>query len=74
MFTQAIGTDAVGNAIVDQICQMARMLHVGLIVEGIETEAQARYMAERYPSSIGQGWWLGKPTSADRLPPVPVPA
>ncbi|VVE28759.1 EAL domain-containing protein [Pandoraea fibrosis] len=68
MFTQAIGTDTVGSAIVDQICKMAALLKVEVIVEGMETEAQANYMVARYPEAIGQGWLFGKAVPADDLP------
>lgn len=68
MFTQSIGSDTVGNAIIDQICHMASLLAVELIVEGVETEAQARYVRERHPEAIGQGWLFGKPVTAAGLP------
>ncbi|MEF3064338.1 EAL domain-containing protein [Pandoraea apista] len=68
MFTQSIGTDTVGSAIVDQICKMAALLKVEVIVEGMETEAQANYMLARYPEAIGQGWLFGKAVPADDLP------
>jgi len=68
MFTQSIGTDTVGSAIVDQICKMAALLKVEVIVEGIETEAQADYMLALDPEAIGQGWLFGKAVPADALP------
>lgn len=64
MFTQALGTDTVGNTIVDQICKMAALLELGVIVEGIETEAQVAYLLERYPDVVGQGWYFGKAVPA----------
>jgi sensor c-di-GMP phosphodiesterase-like protein len=68
MFTQAIGADAVGSAIVDQICKMAALLNVGVIVEGVETRAQADYMLAQCPGAVGQGWLFGKAVPADELP------
>jgi sensor c-di-GMP phosphodiesterase-like protein len=68
MFTQSIGTDTVGSAIVDQICKMAALLKVEVIVEGMETDAQADYMLALYPEAIGQGWLFGKAVPADELP------
>ncbi|VVE87530.1 EAL domain-containing protein [Pandoraea bronchicola] len=68
MFTQSIGTDAVGSAIVDQICKMAALLKVEVIVEGLETEGQAHYMLTRYPDVVGQGWLFGKAVPAGDLP------
>lgn len=67
MFTHAIGSDAVGSAIVDQICKMAALLEVDVIVEGIETQAQADYMLALSPRAIGQGWLFGKAVPADAL-------
>ena len=69
MFTQAIGTDTVGSAIVDQICKMAELLKVEVIVEGLETQAQADYMLALCPEAIGQGWLFGKAVAADDLAP-----
>ncbi|VVE60187.1 Putative cyclic-di-GMP phosphodiesterase YlaB [Pandoraea captiosa] len=69
MFTQAIGKDTVGSAIVDQICKMATLLHVDVIVEGLETQAQADYMLTIHPDAIGQGWLFGKAVAAEDLMP-----
>ncbi|WP_083254199.1 EAL domain-containing protein [Pandoraea sp. ISTKB] len=71
MFTQAIGKDTVGSAIVDQICKMATLLGVDVIVEGLETQAQADYMLAIHPDAIGQGWLFGKAVAADDLSPEP---
>ncbi|VVE58094.1 EAL domain-containing protein [Pandoraea horticolens] len=68
MFTQSIGTDTVGSAIVDQICKMAALLKVDVIVEGVETEAQFDYMLALFPEAIGQGWLFGKAVPAEDLP------
>lgn len=68
MFTQAIGADTVGSAIVDQICKMAALLNVGVIVEGVETRAQALYMLAHCPEAVGQGWLFGKAVPDDELP------
>lgn len=67
MFTQAIGTDTVGSAIVDQICKMAALLNVEVIVEGMERQAQADYMLAICPDAVGQGWLFGKAVPADEL-------
>jgi sensor c-di-GMP phosphodiesterase-like protein len=67
MFTQAIGTDTVGSAIVDQICKMAALLELEVIVEGIETEAQVDYLLERYPDIVGQGWFFGRAVPPDEV-------
>ncbi|VVE54080.1 EAL domain-containing protein [Pandoraea anhela] len=71
MFTQAIGKDTVGSAIVDQICKMATLLGLDVIVEGLETQEQADYMLSIHPDVIGQGWLFGKAVAADDLMPEP---
>lgn len=68
MFTQSIGSDTVGSAIVDQICKMAALLKVDVIVEGVETEAQVDYMLALFPEAIGQGWLFGKAVPVEDLP------
>jgi len=68
MFTEAIGKDAVSSTIVESICSIARELGLILIVEGIETQAQADYIQALHPEAIGQGWLYGKPVSVEALP------
>ena len=36
-------------------------LGINLIIEGIETEAQASYLLARQPAAVGQGWLFGRP-------------
>lgn len=67
-FTQAIGTDQAGTLIIDHVVDISRELGLGLIVEGIETEAQAQYLAQRQPATIGQGWLLGRAVPAEDVP------
>lgn len=67
-FTQAIGTEQAGTLIIDHVVDMSRELGLGLIVEGIETEAQADYLAARHPATIGQGWLLGRAVRAEDIP------
>jgi sensor c-di-GMP phosphodiesterase-like protein len=64
-FTQAIGTEAVIGAILPQILAMAEALDLLVIVEGIETEEQARYFAVLERPVMGQGWFFGRPVPAD---------
>jgi len=64
-FTQAIGTEAVIGAILPQILAMADALDLLVIVEGIETEEQARYFAALERPVMGQGWLFGRPVPAD---------
>ncbi len=67
MFTSAIGKEAVSSTIVSEICAIADMLKVALIVEGIEEEDQAAYIRDLAPEAIGQGWLFGRPGPAAQL-------
>jgi len=63
-FTQAIGTDAVTVSILPQILTMAEKLNLRVVVEGIESRAQAKYFAARNQNIHAQGWLYGRPVSA----------
>jgi sensor c-di-GMP phosphodiesterase-like protein len=63
-FTKAIGTDAVTVSILPQILTMAETLKLHVIVEGIETRAQANYFAAGHENVYGQGWLFGRPVTA----------
>jgi len=63
-FTMAIGTDAVTVSILPQILTMAEKLNLRVVVEGIESKAQAKYFAARNPNIHGQGWLYGRPAAA----------
>lgn len=64
-FTRTVcaGEDTV--SIVPQIISMAREHNLGIVVEGIETEAQAAYFRSMKTPMTAQGWFYGKPMSAD---------
>ena len=64
-FTRAIGTDAVTVSILPQILTMADTLGLRVVVEGIETEEQARYFTRANQSIYAQGWLFGRPVSPD---------
>jgi sensor c-di-GMP phosphodiesterase-like protein len=72
MFTQAIGTEAIGSKIAESVCAVADALNLQLIVEGIETEEQAAYIGSLSPMAIGQGWLYGRPVPAPRAESEPV--
>jgi sensor c-di-GMP phosphodiesterase-like protein len=63
-FTKAIGTDAVTVSILPQILTMAETLKLRVVVEGIETRAQADYFAASNQSIHAQGWLFGRPVPA----------
>jgi sensor c-di-GMP phosphodiesterase-like protein len=66
-FTRTIGTDAVTASILPQILTMAEALHLDVIVEGVETEAQERYLESTGKALHAQGWRFSKPMSAADL-------
>jgi sensor c-di-GMP phosphodiesterase-like protein len=63
-FTKAIGTEAVTVSILPQILTMAETLNLQVVVEGIETQAQADYFAAADQGILAQGWLFGRPISA----------
>lgn len=63
-FTKAIGTDAVTVSILPQILTMAETLKLRVVVEGIETRAQADYFAASHQRIHAQGWLFGRPVPA----------
>lgn len=60
-FTQTIGTDALTVSIVPQIISIAKKYKLGIVVEGVETEAQVAYFKAQPLSIAAQGWFFGKP-------------
>lgn len=55
--------DAGSSRLVSAMISMARSLEVGLVAEGVETEAQLEFLAEQR-CDVAQGYWLGKPVPA----------
>jgi sensor c-di-GMP phosphodiesterase-like protein len=66
-FTKTIGTGAVTASVLPQILAMAALLHVSVIVEGIETEIQAEYLKSSGTKLSAQGWYFSKALSAVAL-------
>lgn len=66
-FTQSIGTDSVKVSIIPQIFSMANTLGLQVVVEGIETEQQAKYFAGLQPHVCAQGWLLCRPVPLEEL-------
>jgi sensor c-di-GMP phosphodiesterase-like protein len=63
-FTQAVGTGSIMVAILPQILAMAEAYKLEVIVEGIETEEQARYFSASAQPVLAQGWLFGRPVPA----------
>jgi len=66
-FTHTIGTEAVTAGILPQILAMAASLDLQVVVEGIETEEQARYFAGWEQPLLGQGWLFGRPVPVEEF-------
>jgi sensor c-di-GMP phosphodiesterase-like protein len=63
-FTRTVGTDAVTASVVPQILDIASQLQLQVVVEGIETVAQADYFRRSASGILGQGWLFGRPVPA----------
>jgi sensor c-di-GMP phosphodiesterase-like protein len=68
-FTEVIGTESesVTAAILPQILNMAKSLGLGVVVEGVETQAQSDYFCPSEQKIYAQGWLYGHPVSAEGL-------
>jgi diguanylate cyclase (GGDEF)-like protein len=68
-FTQGLGSDARVDVIVRSIITLAHSLSIRVNAEGVETEAQQSAL-KRHGCDELQGYLLGKPVPAERLPHV----
>jgi sensor c-di-GMP phosphodiesterase-like protein len=66
-FTRTVGTDAVTAPLLPQMIAMAESLGVEVIVEGVETEVQKKFLSANEKSLRLQGWYFSEPLSADGL-------
>ncbi len=66
-FTRAVGTKSASLMILPKILSMAAALDLEVVVEGIETEEQARFFRQNGQSLLGQGWLFGHPVSAEEF-------
>lgn len=66
-FTHSVVTQDPGSSVVPQILDMAKQLDLLVVVEGIESEMQARYFRAAEPEVLGQGWLFGRPVPAAQL-------
>jgi sensor c-di-GMP phosphodiesterase-like protein len=66
-FVDAIGTGSLTAAIVPQILEMARRLHIKVVVEGVERAEQSTYFADLDQEILAQGWHFGEAIPAREL-------
>ena len=66
-FTRAVGTDAVTAPILPQMIAMAESLGLEVIVEGVETEEQKKFLSANKKPLRLQGWAFSKALSAEVL-------
>ena len=62
-FVEGLGDDPESTAIVEAIVRLAQSLHLETVAEGVETEAQARYLREMGCDRI-QGYLVARPAPA----------
>ncbi|WP_293995206.1 bifunctional diguanylate cyclase/phosphodiesterase [Sphaerotilus sp.] len=65
-FLANVPQDAGSSRLVSAMISMARSLAVGLVAEGVETQAQLDFLAEQH-CDVAQGYWLGRPLPADEF-------
>ena len=64
--TLGSGTDRSDVVIVEAVLALGRGLGLGVVAEGVETEAQAAFLAAR-GCNEAQGYFYGRPAPASRL-------
>lgn len=64
VFMRACGTEAVTASILPQMLSMAESLAIEVVVEGVETESQLRYLESTAKPMLVQGFYFGHATTA----------
>jgi sensor c-di-GMP phosphodiesterase-like protein len=62
-FVAMIGVDALSRHILDTIIELSAKLDLGIVAEGVETQAQADYLTAHHVNFL-QGYLFGKPMPA----------
>jgi diguanylate cyclase (GGDEF)-like protein/PAS domain S-box-containing protein len=65
-FIQDVTTDPDDAALVEAILAVAKLLHLSVVAEGVETAEQASFLNQR-ATVIHQGYLFGKPEPAERF-------
>ena len=65
-FVRGIETNPANRAVIDAIIALGKSLNLELVAEGIETEADWRYLQER-GCQLGQGYHFSRPLPAPEL-------
>jgi EAL domain-containing protein (putative c-di-GMP-specific phosphodiesterase class I) len=65
-FVRNLPDDAEAAGMVEALIALARSLHAEPLAEGIENEAQRRFLVAR-GCSLGQGFHLGRPQPAEEI-------
>ena len=63
-FIRDIGTDSIGAAIVIALIELARVLHIGVTAEGVETESQRDFLV-RNNCAEAQGFLFSRPLTTE---------
>ncbi|WP_159998002.1 EAL domain-containing protein [Roseomonas sp. 18066] len=66
-FTQLAARPEHAAAVLGPIASLAHSLQLGLVVEGVEEEAEAGFFARLAPCALAQGWLTGRPMPAEAL-------
>lgn len=66
--TRYAGESSLAVSIMEPILRMTEQLDISVVVEGIATEEQARFVLHVSPRAIGQGWLLDKPVAMADFP------